>query len=232
MKFKLSNKILEKYPELRVGFIVVKNLDNSSYNEEIQGLIRDVEKKTKELIDPEKVPEIPAVAKWREIYKSFGAKPSKYRNSVEALIKRVLKTELYKINSLVDIYNYISIKHTMTVGGEDLDNVEGELVLDFASGDEEFIALGSEENTPPWKGEVVYKDDKGVVCRCWNYREADRTKLTEKTKNAIIVIENIIPDRDEDLNKALEELKELVKRYCGGDIMVSILDKNTQEKEI
>ena len=230
MKIKISDKILEKYPELNLGFIVAKNLDNGNYNNEIQGMIRDIEKKTRENIDTERVTEIPIIAKWREIYREFGAKPSDYRNSVEALIKRVLKTELYKINPLVDLYNYISIKHIMTVGGEDIDKIEGDLILDFAKGDEEFIPLGENENNPPWEGEIVYKDNKGVICRCWNWREGDRTKLTEKTKNAIIVIEN--PISNEKIKKALEELKFLLEKYCNAECKIKILNKDNKEEEI
>jgi len=232
MAIKISKKILEKYPELNIGVVIAKNLDNSKYNEEISQMIREIEKKTREEIDPEKVKEIPIIAKWREIYKSFGAKPGEYRNSVEALIKRVLKTELYKINALVDIYNYISIKHIMTVGGEDIEGIEGDLILDFAKGDEDFIPLGEQENKSPWKGEVVYKDDKGIICRCWNWREGDRTKLTKNTKNAIIVIENLLPENNEKLKKALKELKGLLGKYCNADCEIKILNKENSEEEI
>ncbi len=232
MMMKIAEKIFEKYPEFEVGVIIARDLDNSKYNEEIQGLIRGIEKETREKIDPEEVTQNPTIAKWREIYKSFGAKPSDYRNSVEALIKRVLKTELYKINPLVDLYNYISIKYIMTAGGEDIDKIEGDLILDFANGDEEFIPLGEEENKSPWEGEVVYKDDKGAICRCWNWREGDRTKLTEDTKNAVLVIENIIPEDNEKLKEALEELKSLIEKYCGAKCETHILNKENSEVDL
>jgi DNA/RNA-binding domain of Phe-tRNA-synthetase-like protein len=195
-------------------------------------MLRDIEKKTRENFDSKKVTEIPTIAKWRDVYKSFGAKPNKYRNSVEALIKRILKTELYKINPLVDLYNYISIKYLMTAGGEDLDTIDRELALDFAVGNEEFIALGSNENDSPWKGEVVYKDDKGIICRCWNYKEGDRTKLTEKTKNAVIVIENIIPKDHHKLSEALRECKALIEKYCSADCEIKMFNKENPEEEI
>lgn len=233
MKFKISNKIIEKYPKLEVGIVICKDIDNSSYNEEIQKLMRNIEVEARGKIDVEKVVEIPTIAKWREIYKSFGAKPSKYRNSAEALIKRViLGNEIYRINSLVDLYNYISVKYIKTVGGEDIDKVEGDLVLDFANGTEEFIALGSNENEPPKQGEVVYKDNKGIICRRWNWREAERTKLTEDTKNAVVVIENLISEENGKLKKALEELKSLITKYCDANCKTKILNKKNLEVEI
>ncbi|MBD3252523.1 hypothetical protein GF386_02225 [Candidatus Pacearchaeota archaeon] len=232
MKFKISEKISEKYLELEISVITARNLDNSKNNEEIQKKIRVVVEKIRSEIDSDKVAELPVIAKWREIYKSFGAKPGKYRNSAEALIKRVLKKDLYKINLLVDIYNYISIKYKMTVGGEDIDKLEGDLILDFADGNENFIPLGESENDYPWKGEVVYKDDREVFCRCWNWREGDRTKLTEDTKNALIVIENPAQIYDKVLCQAEDDLIKLLEDYCNAECKVWKLNNERREIEI
>ena len=232
MNFIISDEIFEKYPNLQVGVVIAKNLDNENYNEEIKELIKDIMEQKRQEIDPEKISEIPSIAKWRETYRAFNAKPSKYRNSAEALLKRILKEDLWKINKLVDLYNYISIKHTVTVGGEDLESIEGDLILDFATGDEEFIALGEEKDNPPWEEEVIYKDERGVVCRCWNYREAERTKLTNETKNAIIVIENLLPEENEKLKQATQELEILIKKYCKAETEVQFLDKNNKEIDV
>ncbi|UCE66705.1 MAG: hypothetical protein JSU85_01420 [Candidatus Zixiibacteriota bacterium] len=120
----------------------------------------------------------------------------------------------------------------MTIEGEDLDSIEGDLTIGFAKGNEEFIPLGEEENNPPWEGEVVYKDDKGIVCRCWNWREGDRTKLTANTKNAIVVIENPIPEDNKKIYEALVELKELISKYCGGEGNIKILGKDNPTAEL
>jgi len=232
MDFKISEDILEKYPDLRVGVLILRGIDNRRENSEIQDLIRELVEEKRKQTDSDTISEIPIIARWREVYKSFGAKPSDYRNSAEALLKRILRKDLYKINPLVDIYNYLSIKYTLTVGGEDLDKMKGDLVLDFANGDESFIPLGEKENSSPWKGEVVYKDDNGVVCRCWNWREGDRTKLTEGTKNAVVVVENIIPEDNDKLDEALEELKQLILKYCGGKVDTKMLDKDNNLIEI
>ena len=204
MKFKISEKMFEKYPELGIGIIIVKNANNTKSSQEVFDLLKEEENKWKEKsIDASTIKEIPVIAKWREIYENFGAKPRDYRNSAEAVLKSALTRGLPNINPLVDLYNFISLKYTLTVGGEDINKIQGDLILDFANGNEEFIPLGTDKNNSPWKGEVVYKDGKGVICRCWNWREGDRTKLTEDTKDAVIVIENIIPTEKEKTNEAL-----------------------------
>src|SRR3989344_2939818 len=78
-----------------------------------------------------------------------------------------------------NIYNYISIKHVIPVGGDDLDKIDGDLELTFAKGNEKFVQLNSSEIDHPKKEEVIYKDDKEVTCRRWNWRECDKSKMTE-----------------------------------------------------
>jgi DNA/RNA-binding domain of Phe-tRNA-synthetase-like protein len=71
---------------------------------------------------------------------------------------------------------------------------------------------------------VIYKDDLGTICRRWNWKEVDRTKLTEDTHNAVIVIEALPPVSRDSLQQALAELSDLVKKFCGGEVRTTILD--------
>ncbi|HLA23695.1 MAG TPA: phenylalanine--tRNA ligase beta subunit-related protein [Candidatus Nanoarchaeia archaeon] len=232
MKLKVSKQIFDRYPQVEIGIVTVKNACNFNKGEEIQNLLRKAEEKIRERISEEKVLEVPEVIKLREIYQSFGAKPRDYRSSIEALIRRVAKgNNLPRINPLVDLYNYISLEYILTAGGEDTNRVKGDLILDFANGGETFIPLGSNENSSPWGGEVVYKDDEGVICRCWNWREGDRTKLTEKTENAVLVLEDF-NENSEKLLSALKELKSLIEKYCEADCEIKVINKENPEGEI
>ncbi len=102
--------------------------------------------------------EDPHMVAWREVYTAFGAKPSRTRNSAEALAKRALSDAgLPRINVLVDIYNAISVAHLIPVGGEDLDLIQGAMHLVRASGEEDFVTVAGGEETVehPDTGEVV-----------------------------------------------------------------------------
>lgn len=77
-----------------------------------------------------------------------------------------------------------------------------------------------------------YKDDIGVLCRRWNWREGERTMLREDTKNAVLVIESLAPIPQSVAENATNELAELVKKYCGGEIQVHFLDDNNREADI
>jgi DNA/RNA-binding domain of Phe-tRNA-synthetase-like protein len=105
-------------------------------------------------------------------------------------MKRVSKgNHIGTINPLVDIYNATSLRYGLPCGGEDIDTFRGDIRLTKALGDESFITLGTDESAPPYEGEIVYKDDEGAICRCWNWRESVRTMLRESTKNAFLCIE-------------------------------------------
>ncbi|MPM90221.1 hypothetical protein SDC9_137340 [bioreactor metagenome] len=117
----------------------------------------------------------------------------------------------------------------MPCGGEDIDKFAGNIRLTAAVGNEEFIPLGTDENSPPYEGEIVYKDDMGAICRCWNWREAVRTMLTENTKNAFMCIESVDETRAAEFENALNELAANVRDNLGGTCKISVLDINNKE---
>ena len=173
------------------------------------------------------------IAVWRDAFSKFKTKKGA-RSSIEALLKRVYKgNQIGNINPLVDIYNSVSLKYALPCGGEDIDKFVGNICLTKAIGNEEFITYGGEdENESPLPGEICYKDDKGAICRCWNWREGVRTMLTEDTKNAFMIIELVDQSRTEEFLAALNELKDLITENLGGDNQIRILDINNKKEKL
>ncbi|WP_067821168.1 B3/B4 domain-containing protein [Actinomadura kijaniata] len=138
-------------------------------------------------------PADPHIAAWHEAYRAFGAKPKRTRPSVDALLRRA--DSLPAINRVVDAYNAVSVEHALPVGGEDLDAYAGPARLVRAAGDEPFdITAGGEPAVEhPDPGEVVWRDDRGVTCRRWNWRQCVRTRITETTKNHLFLLERLEP---------------------------------------
>ncbi len=223
--FRVAPAIFERFPTLRIGLLIVKGAQNESSPAELTALLRVAESRVRSAFsDPEQLKTHPMIAAWQDQHRAFGSNPNKFPSSIHALLKRVSKGgQLPTINPLVDSYNVLSLNFVMPVGGEDLDTCSGNIQLTFADGTEAFTALGEEANDPPLHGEVIYKDDAGVLCRRFNWREAARTCLTEKTKNAVLVMEAIAPMTDDDLMKALGELKTLTTRFCGGESRIEVL---------
>ena len=225
MQFTISPEALNLFPELQIVINVLRGVDNTVESAEIIRLQREEEARVRSVFLTMRPAEHPNIDGWRKAYTAFGA-GSSYRSSVEALTKRVAKGgELPRINNLVDIYNLVSLKHLLPVGGEDLKAVQGNVELNRASGDENFIPLGKEEDDPPKKGEVVYVDDNNdVLCRRFNWREADKTKLTENTTDAIIVIEGLPPVNDIEVKEAANDIEKYVKKFCGGEVELFLVN--------
>ena len=234
MKFKIDHKIFERFPGLIIGVVICKNLDNSGTQEEVQKLIREQEDNIRTKYNTETLSQTPKIDVWRKTYSAFGAKPKENKSSVENLYRLVLQgVNLRHINKLVDIYNFISLKHMVPVGGEDIDKIRGDVVLTFAEPNEPAVLLlGDKESRPPHAGEVIYKDNISAICRRWNWREADRTKLGEETKNCFLVIEGLPPVTKQEIENAAQELKELVQKFCDGNITCKILDEKQPETDL
>jgi DNA/RNA-binding domain of Phe-tRNA-synthetase-like protein len=150
---------------------------------------------------------MPHVAAWREAYRSFGAKPQRTRNSLEALMRRA-ETGLPRVNPLTDIYNAVSVLHQVPIGGEDLAHYVGAPRLVRAVGQEPFdtTANGTEVTEHPDAGEVVWCDDSGVTCRRWNWRQANRTQLRADTTAALFILDALDPTTDKALTAAADDL--------------------------
>lgn len=228
-RFVIEEKVFEMFPHLEIGVLSFKDVDNSGV-----GKADMLESASKSLYE-----RLTSKAETEGYIKEYSLAMKKFKTkkgakaSIDAMASRIAKGHILgSINPLVDIYNVICLKNLVTCGGEDMDRIEGDMVLCFAKGDEEFIPLGEEENKPPKEDELIYRDDKGAVVRGWLWREADRTKITENTKNALLYMELIDENRKEEFKKIVKELEELVLKELGGQCKSTIIDKNNPICEI
>jgi len=229
-KFIVEDAFWAVFPDARIGAVLCRGVNNSVKNtERYEEMLRQAEKDAHRFFEKEEFSSNPVVAVWREAFQKFKTKKGA-RASIEALLKRVNNGgRIGTINPLVDIYNSISLRYGLPCGGEDVDRFDGDLRLTLADGTEPFVPLGEEENSPPYEGEIVYKDDAGAVCRCWNWRESLRTILTEDTKNAFLCIELADGTRADAFEEALNELAALVSENLGATTEIRVLDRDHKE---
>jgi DNA/RNA-binding domain of Phe-tRNA-synthetase-like protein len=231
---RVSPEIFRSFPDAVLGVIVFKGINNGGENPEILSMLRQEESQTVQRFASTPINEHPHIAPWRDAYRKFGAKPKDYPSSIENLVRRVSKGhQLRHINLLVDIYNTISLRHIVPVGGEDIDKMKGDIHLTFAAESEpSVILLGESEARSPKPGEVIYKDDVSAICRRWNWKEADRTKFTEETVHGFLVIEGLPPVGQAVIEKAIDELFEMVKSFCGGEVKKGIVNSANPEMNL
>ena len=218
MKVIVDENFWEIFPDAQISVLSVKGLNNQvdeSKDPYFQDLLNKASQKALSFIPDEAFTQNQVIQEWREAFSRFKTKKGA-RSSIEALLKRVSQgREFRPINPLVDLYNSISLSYALPCGGEDLAAIQGDLHLGKAKGGEAFFPLGAEEDAPALPEEIIYYDEAGAVCRSLNWREAQRTMLTEETRDAVLVIEAINPNQKERALEAIEALSQLIQDYFG-----------------
>lgn len=238
MKIRIAPEILRDFPGLKIGIVVAHNSDNQAVHlnemhldavhQDIEQKLLHQQEKVRASLKSDQIAAHPHIAVWRAAYKKFGAKD--YPSSVENLVRRVIKSgNLKSISAFVDAYNYISLKYLLPLGGENLDAVDGDIVLTYAGPQETPVRVfGEEAERAPEPGEVIYKDATGTICRRWNWRGTERTHITPKTTNAVFVLESLgLPTHN--VEHATNELAVLIQKRCGGTVSVAFLDEKNPE---
>jgi len=234
MKYTVAEEIFEMYPGYVRGVVVARGVTNGEKeNAEILALLREAEEAVRRRADLEDIARHPRIASWRTAYAAFGARPSKFHSSIEAMLRRVRKGDaLPYINDLVALGNAISLKYLLPVGGHDVGVAENDLWLKPARGDELFTPFGTEIVEHPEPGEVVYLDGQQVLCRRWTWRQAQHTILTPQSRHVAINVDGLPPVMAGEVEAICEELAGLVRRFCGGEVDCRYLREDNPAIEV
>lgn len=210
---RVAPEIFTLRPDYRALLMVVEGIPPGPSDTTSENMLQEAEHHVQQLSTKSAITEFPHIAAWREAYKSFGAKPQKTRNSLEALTRRA-EGGLPRVNRLTDIYNAISVKHQIPLGGEDLDKYDGAPFLMRAKGTEPFQTFSNGEPLVEYAatGEPIWCDNTGVTCRRWNWRQGPRTALTDETTRVLFILDALEPVSDQDLGKAADELSAALKQ--------------------
>lgn len=208
MKIEISTKIRQVCPQLVLATIIceVKNSATSfDFWREMETEIQRI-KATYSLEEINKRPEIAAT---RKIYKLLGKDPNRYRPSAEALCRRILREiAIYKVSTLVDIINLVSIRSGFSIGGFDLEKIQGDIQLGAGTAEDEFEAIG--RGLLNIEGLPLYRDDAGGIGTPTSDNE--RTKISENTTQLLMIINGY--SGKEGLQEAVNHAIQLLERYA------------------
>lgn len=228
--YSISPEIFARFPGYVRGVVVAHEVKNGPSPSELIQMLREAERSVRARIDPEQIAEEPRIKSWREAYRAFGAKPAEFRSSVEAMARRAVRgDELPTINALVDLGNVMSLRHLLPAGAHAIDLLNGDIELRFATGDEDFVAFGSEELEHPLPGEVVFAEGSTVLTRRWTWRQAQHTLTLPTTRAIEFNLDGLPPVSRSEIERAGEELVELVGRFCGGRLRFAVLSEATPQ---
>ena len=228
MRIDLSD-IAPAFPAFRVGVVVAEGLTIPVERPVgLDRLVAERQAMVRARWGGSELAEVPGILPWRLAYKVFGIKSTRYRCSVERLVKNTLaERPLPAINGYVDAYNAVSLSHVFPIGADDLDAVEGDIFFRYARDGDSFVDMSGGEDggeagpaeDPPKPGEVVYTDAAKVLCRRWNWRQDARSLVSPATRRAVLTVQSLGVG---DLEAALADLTGLIERFCGGRTAVTL----------
>ena len=205
----VSEEVWNLHPDYVAMFVVVDGIQGGPSDERSEALLLEAEASAAELLAAMPIEEVPEVQAWREKFLSFGVKPRVAKSSFEALLKRCA-SGMPRVDLLTDAYNAISVINLVPIGGEDLESYVGAARLVVADGSENFDTRENGEivNASPEPGEIVWRDDAGVTCRRWNWRQCVRTHLNENTSSALFIFDGVGEGAKERVEAAAAQLTE------------------------
>ena len=225
--YAISDEVFRRFPDYLRGVVIAHEVTNGPSPDAIVRMLRDVEESVRSRLTLDQIAEEPRIRSWREAYRAFGAKPSEFRSSVEALARRALRNEpLPSFNALVDIGNVVSLRHLLPVGGHAIDVLTGDIALRLATGQEEFTPFGSEQMEHPLPGEVIFVEGNTVLTRRWTWRQANPTLTLLTTRAIEFNVDGLPPVSRPEVEQVCEEVVDLVGRFCGGRGRYEVLSQN------
>ena len=201
---------------LRAGAILFRDLRVAEAPPQLRAEIAAAVRAMRTLYpDPAMMRAIPEVVHYQEILRKVGVNPRKEQPSVERLFAYAHKRgDLPQINSLVDAYNLISVRSLCSLGAHDLDTLALPVTLRLLRGDESFAPLGRNSPVAVTAGEYGYVDAQNrLLCRL-DLLQADFSKVTHNTKNALLIVEATAGHAPENLQQTFIDAIALITRYC------------------
>lgn len=157
----ISPELKNRCPQLALGVISCE-ITNTLHNEALWNEIEQELAKLRKHYTLENLKQQPEIAATRNAYKATGKDPNRYRPSAEALCRRVLREmELYKISTVVDLINLVSIRTGFSIGGFDAGLIRGDVVAGIGMADEPFEAIGRGDLNI--EGLPALRDNVGII---------------------------------------------------------------------
>lgn len=211
MKVQCDQELFNKFPSASVHGVAFERLELLSEEAVRSWKSRALQSVQESNLRSEFLVEVPQIAEWRNAFQAFGLKPSKYRSSVEQLIRRALKGEIIQTPlRLVNLYCYLSIIHRAPMGGYDFGKIQGDIAVRLSEAGEEFAGIGDQQSIRSAEGVVVYADGAGIICWGWNHRDSLRTCLNADTRRAIFFADSVTEQTKPAAEAAINSLSEVL----------------------
>ena len=227
MFYRIAEEVFAKLPDLCVGVVVVRGLDNHQSYPQVAELLQAGIAEQEAYFDGKKVKEDPFILPYREAFRAVDINPNKFLCSIEALLTRIAKKKGFpQINPIVDLGNAISLKYCLPIGAHDLSTMSNGLEVRLAKEGDTFLPFGATEQENPDPGEVIYVSGTEVRTRRWTWRQSDVGKITEETCDVLFPIDGFVSVNGESVRAAMADFAALLKETFGVDAVMGFVDRD------
>ncbi len=222
IRVKIDPRILEACPLTRIGMIGA-DVTNGPTSNELWAEIETAAGEIKQQFQLLEINQRPAIAATRHLYKSLGKDPSRYRVSSEALCRRIIRgLGIYRLTTLIDVVNLVSIKSGYAISGLDADRIQGD-TLTMGVGMASDVYNGIGRGLLNIEGMPVYRDGAGPIATPTS--DEERTKFTDDTTRVQININAFAPEMP--LEEAVQWMASLLEKYAHATrVETGIFDPN------
>lgn len=220
LNIKIDDRIKSACPQLKIG-LVRASVVNRETPDELWNEIEDATRWVRDTYELLEINKRPGIAGTRTLYKCVGKDPNRYRGASEALCRRLVKgLGIYRLTSLIDVVNLVSIKSGYAISGLDADKIEGD-TLTMGVGEAGEVYCGIGRGPLNIEGMPVYRDAIGGIATPTS--DEERTKFTLDTRTAQININAFAPDMP--IEEAVDMMAKLLEKYASAtNIETQIID--------
>lgn len=221
---KLQFSVAKEVLDLGVKIITarISNVHNTDKNNEFElyktAELENIKNDLTQKFAGKKYNDVPVLAGFRDLHTKVGRSNRDYVASPENLRRQFLERDCFPhINTVVDIYNLISLQTGLALGAHDIEKVNGNITLRLTNGSEIFVPLGKTVPEKVFPGEYAYVDDKNnIICRL-EVLQVDPTKVNVESSDLFIIIQGNATTTADYLQQNAEKVCQLITKFCGGN---------------
>lgn len=215
MILSITEELRNRYPGLQALVSHIDDVKVAKSGNELEAFSQEIFSKVKNKYTLDNLKEVPIFRSYRDFFWRVGIDPTKVRPAAEALIRRILAGKtIPRINNVVDSYNLASIKTEVALAAFNRDELIGDLMMRQSKVGEKFLGISMDEPTTLTGSEIVIADSEKLVA-IYPHRDADISKVTNSTRNILLLICGVPGIDITILNNAREHAEKYITKFCG-----------------
>lgn len=230
MRINISDDIANRHPDLYLGIVVAKQVNNCGGSLELDKLLAaGIKEAIAAYPCEESLSHDWQITRWREIYRAMGINPQHCPSVLEASFKKIISgNKLPPINKVSAIGLLAMLSHRLPFSGYDLEKVAGNIALRLSPGGEAFTSMEETGIQFTKPGEIVYGDDNAILRRFWNAKEAAAAKITEDSRNILLHAESFSSLKGVAyLETVMDGVAGMIEKFCKGTARTHIINVAT-----